>query len=180
MNFNLVLERKLIIWATAIFLIAPTVGCSRAEKPSSKNVAISCPPSTTSVSADTSPTERAKQLFDCYVKLGNDFDPAITELYADDALIQNTRRYPDGSVKTIKIPAAQYKSLIQKSMPLAKSRGDKDSFSEVTYTPEGDKVRINAQRYSALKNYSSPLSLLVGSDTTGKWLIIEEISESKP
>jgi hypothetical protein len=65
-------------------------------------------------------------------------------------------------------------------MPLAKLRGDTNTYSEVSYSEEGSKVRIRATRYSNLKKYSSPISLLVAHDDTGRLLIYEEISESRP
>ena len=41
-------------------------------------------------------------------------------------------------------------------------------------------MRISATRYSELKKYASPFSLLVGPGLDGNWLIFEEISESRP
>jgi len=78
------------------------------------------------------------------------------------------------------MPAPQYKALIRQAMPLAKVRGDTSSYSEVTFTEEGSGVRIRALRFSNLKKYSSPLSLLVAPDRSGRWLIREELSESQP
>ena len=118
-------------------------------------------------------------MFACYVALERAFDPAAADLYSDDAKIQNTRTYPTGEKRTLIVPAADYKKLIKGAMPLAKARGDASSYSDVKYTPEGDRVRITCVRFSKLK-YSSPLSLLVGPDKDGKWLIFEEISESQP
>jgi hypothetical protein len=65
-------------------------------------------------------------------------------------------------------------------MPMAKERGDTSTFSEVQYVKEGAGVRITATRFSNLKNYSSPFSLLVAPDATGRWVIFEELSESRP
>lgn len=65
-------------------------------------------------------------------------------------------------------------------MPLAKARGDTSTYSDVKYTPEGERVRITCTRFSELKKYSSPLSLLVGPGKDETWLIFEEISESQP
>lgn len=78
------------------------------------------------------------------------------------------------------MPAPRYKTLIREAMPLAKARGDRNTFSHVRYIPEGARVRIRASRFSALKNYASPISLLVGPSPTGQWLIYEEVSESRP
>jgi hypothetical protein len=65
-------------------------------------------------------------------------------------------------------------------MPIAKQRGDRSSYSDVTYALEGPNVRITATRFSELKRYSSPLSLLVGRRPDGRWMIYEELSESQP
>ncbi|MEO6463591.1 MAG: hypothetical protein ABIP29_11000, partial [Candidatus Eisenbacteria bacterium] len=76
--------------------------------------------------------------------------------------------------------APQYKALLRTAMPLAKAKDDRNRYTRVTYAAEGPNVRIKARRYSTLKKYSSPLSLLVGPGETGPWLIREEISESRP
>ncbi len=128
----------------------------------------------------TKQTVAAKALFARYVSLEHAFDPDVADLYSDNALIQNTRKYPDGRVRTIEIPALRYKQLIDTAMPIAKSRGDYSTYSKVAYATEGQNVRITATRRSVRKNYSSPIALLVGSDNTGKWVILEEISESQP
>ena len=127
-----------------------------------------------------SATDAAKQLFDQYVALGHAYDPGVADLYADDALIRNKRTYPTGEVREMTVPAAKYKTLIRQVMPLARARGDRSTYSDVSYTAEGGRVRIKASRFSELKNYTSPLSVLVGPSPGGKWLIYEELSESRP
>ncbi len=126
------------------------------------------------------PVAKAKELFERYTTLGRAFDPTVADLYSDEAKIQNTRTYPSGEKRTLTFPAPEYKKLIRGAMPLAKARGDTDTYSDVKYVPEGERVRITCTRFSELKKYSSPLSLLVGLDKDGKWLIFEEISESQP
>ncbi|MRR58044.1 MAG: hypothetical protein EG824_07525 [Deltaproteobacteria bacterium] len=122
----------------------------------------------------------AKAFFDRYVQLENSFDPDVADLYAEDALIKNKRTYPTGQVRELTMPAHKYKTLIRQAMPPAKLRGDTNSYSEITFSKEGSMVRIHATRFSNLKKYSSPISLLVAPDNTGRWLIREEVSESRP
>jgi hypothetical protein len=122
----------------------------------------------------------AEQLFERYVALGRAFDPAVADLYADNAVITNKRTYPTGQVREMTIPAVKYKELIRRAMPLARQRGDRNVYSDCQYTPEGTRVRIACTRYSQLKKYSSPISLLVGPGQAGDWLIFEERSESRP
>jgi hypothetical protein len=126
------------------------------------------------------PLDDARELFDRYVQLERQFDPAVAELYADDAVIKNTRRYPNGEVRELTFPAPQYKRLVRQAMPVAKARGDTSSYSDVTYSAERTGVRITATRFSHLKQYSSPFSMLVAPNASGLWLIREELSESRP
>ena len=123
---------------------------------------------------------RAETLFKNYQSLGDSFDPALADLYCDSALIRNVRTYPDGQKRTLELPAARYKELVRAAMPLAKSSGDFSTFSDLAYVEEADRVRITATRYSVLKKYSSPMSLLVGACDGGDWAILEELSESRP
>ncbi|MFP3939740.1 MAG: hypothetical protein ACLF0P_05485 [Thermoanaerobaculia bacterium] len=123
----------------------------------------------------------AKALFEAYVELEHAFDPAVADLYADDAVIKNKRRYPTGQVRELELVGSQYKALIRQAMPLAKARGDRSTYSNVTYNLNDDgSVDIKASRYSELKDYTSPLRLTVAPDDEGRWRIIVEISESQP
>jgi hypothetical protein len=70
--------------------------------------------------------------------------------------------------------------LIRNVMPLAKARGDTNTYADISYQQQGAHVWIRATRYSALKQYSSPYSLLVGPDASGTWLIYEEQSVTRP
>ena len=124
--------------------------------------------------------DEAKALFGRYVQLERAFDPTAADLYADDAVIHNKRTYPNGQIRELTLAGVQYKALIRQAMPLARARGDTNSYSNVTFTGEGSGVRIRATRFSDLKKYSSPLSLLVGPGLDGTWLIREELSESRP
>jgi ketosteroid isomerase-like protein len=130
--------------------------------------------------ANNDAVDRAKALFKRYVELANGFDPAVADLYSDDAVIKNKRTYPTGNVRELSMPAPQYKALIRQAMPLAKARGDRSTFTDCKYEEAGEQVRITCSRYSEMKKYTSPLTLVVGPQTGGGWLIFEELSESRP
>jgi hypothetical protein len=123
---------------------------------------------------------KATEVFEHYVTLERAFDPAMADLYSSDAVIKNRRTYPTGQVREITFGPAQYKDLIRQAMPVAKLRGDINLYSACKYTAEAGRVRIGCTRYSKLKKYSSPISLLVGPGTNGEWLVFEELSESQP
>lgn len=136
--------------------------------------------STSQPQAQSQTESQAKNVFDSYQSRERSFDPAVADLYCDRALIRNVRTYPNGQQRTLELPATQYKELIRAAMPLARSRGDYSTYSNVAYVPEGNNVRITATRHSVLKKYSSPLSLLVGTCNGGDWAILEELGESQP
>lgn len=133
-----------------------------------------------SVSHASEAIERAKRVFDAYVSGYHSFDPNVVELYADTALIFNRRTYPDGNIREITLPAPQYKVLVKNAMPLVQARGDKSQYNSPQYTEEGGAVRIIISRYSELKKYTSPMSLLIGPVQDGRWLVLEEKTESIP
>lgn len=128
-----------------------------------------------------SPQEtKARALFERFVQLNEAFDPAIIDLYADTAKISNRRVFPDGTSREMAMPAPSYKALLRRVLPEAKANNDVDRYSDVRYTLEGDNVRITATRYSVMKDYSAPHTLLVGPDSDGTWRVLEESGESRP
>jgi hypothetical protein len=122
---------------------------------------------------------KAKAFFQHYVELEHGFDPAIADLYSNDATIKNTQYMKDGKIFPRTVEVAKYKQTLRDYMKTkARQVGDVSNYSNDTYTPEGSRVRIKVTRYSSIEKLSSPVSLLVGPDATGKWLIYEELSES--
>jgi hypothetical protein len=104
----------------------------------------------------------------------------VADLYSESAVIKNLRRYPDGRVLEMTMSGSVYRTGIRATMFLAKLRGDVNRSSNVKYALEGDNVRVTWDRYSELKDYTSPMEWLVGQDSQGRWVILEEISESRP
>lgn len=122
----------------------------------------------------------AERIFAQYQSRERAFDPAVADMYCDNALIRNVRTYPDGQQRALEFPAPKYKELVRMAMPMAQAKGDYSTYSDVTYAPEGDGVRITATRYSVLKQYASPISLRIGPCNGGDWAILEELSQSRP
>lgn len=131
----------------------------------------------TAAAAD--PLANAKKLFDTYVARTNSFDPAVADLYADDAKIENTRKYPDGTKRSVVVPAPKYKAMLREAMPAAKQRGDTSEFFAVEYKIDGERVRITATRFSNAKQEATPISFVAGPGPGGSWLFLEESSESR-
>lgn len=125
--------------------------------------------------------QSAEQLFGRYIDLEHAFDPALVDLYSDQAHVQS-RIIVAGRPPTVRDwSGVQYKELLRRALAKAKEQGkDLNYYSAVTYLREGSRVRIKAMRYADLQKAVSPVELLVGPDAAGKWRIFEELSESHP
>lgn len=123
----------------------------------------------------------AEALFNRYVDLEHAFDPALVDLYADEAHIQS-RVIVAGRPPTVRNwSGTEYKELLRRALAKAKEkRQDLNYYSAVTYLREGSRVRIKAMRYAELQKAVSPVELLVGPVAAGSWRIFEELSESHP
>ena len=118
----------------------------------------------------------AKALFQRYMTLSENFDTAVADLYRDDARIIAFRKDRFGGERRLQLSGSRVQIAGPKDhAACAAWRDDRSRFSEITYTAEGAMIRIRAQRYSLLKGYASPYSMLVGSDAQGQWRIHEEV-----
>ena len=137
-----------------------------------------------SMAATAAPAQQvaspARALFARFVQLEQAYDPRVADVYADDAVITNKRTYPNGEVRDVTFPPQKYKQLIRQALPVARARGDRSTYTQCVYEPQGPRVRITCARYSELKKYSSPYTLVVGPSASGRWQILEEHSESRP
>lgn len=120
----------------------------------------------------------AKKFFERYVALSNSFDPAIVDLYSDNADIQSTRYYVGGKSRTLRLPASEYKKMILAVLPTAKAAKDTDSYSKTTYSLESKGVKITTLRHSNLKNYDSWFVLFVRKEG-GVMKIYQELSQTR-
>ena len=132
----------------------------------------------TSLAQDSPAPPSAQQFFDRFVALGRAYDPAVADLYADDATIQSVQRNADNTVRTRRLVGEPYKRLIRSAMPLARQRGDRDRYSDVSVSAEGARARIRCTRYNELKRYATPYELVL-ERSGDSWQIIEEYSEAR-
>jgi hypothetical protein len=119
--------------------------------------------------------EEVRAFFDEYVKRSNAFDASVADLYAPAGRISTLR---DGS-KTMEMTGTQLKELIPRVMPLAKRRGDTNTFDEVKVAPRGDDAyRVTATRTPAIKCVPDPDFHLDVAKVDGTWRIVEEYTET--
>ena len=130
------------------------------------------------VRADDAGIEAAQQLFARYVALAQSHDAGVADLYADDAFIQTRRKPPMGDAREVTVPAPEYKKLLRQHMLATDASGGRGTYSGVSYTPEGEFVRIHATWRAQRSERATSMSLLAGRSPSGRWLIYEERSET--
>jgi len=129
--------------------------------------------------ADDARIASAQQLFAQFMALEQAYDPALADLYAPEALVTIRRTFPMGNPSDTLYLGADYKTFLRALLPAAKTNGERNRYSKISFTLEGEQVLVAAARYSELKGRTSPISLLVGQSPQGKWLIYQELSESR-
>lgn len=131
--------------------------------------------------ADPGLDRDARDMLARYIALGEAYDPAIAELYADDAVIKTYRRYPFGRERAMEMRGAAWKALIRTAMPWAKAQNDRSEFRETEFEVDEGRVRIKANRYAFRKCYlDTGYYMIVARQPDGSLRIVEEYSETQP
>lgn len=117
--------------------------------------------------------------FKRYESLSNAFDPTVADMYSDDANLHTLRKLPDGTEQTFKMDGAKWKELVKDTMEISQKRGDKNEFSDITVTLDGDVAKIKATRYSIIKCFTdNQYYMRVKKQSDGVLRIIEEFAET--
>lgn len=119
----------------------------------------------------------AKQLFQRYVQLRNNFDAEILQLYSPNAVVKVWIKHSNGAVQSSVLPFKQYRDLVLVSLASAKAKGDRSNFAKVVYQPEGNYIRISSQHSSQLSGLTTPPFASSSRDRSGQWMIFQEVTE---
>lgn len=136
-------------------------------------------PATTQAQSEQERFEKAFDLLNRLIYLEHRFDPAMAGLYADEARIVIIEVRGDRRNKT-EMTGKELKVFIESYMPAASVTGELYYYSNVSITPEGDRMRILANRTGRKNPESFPYQLLVGPGPGGQYLIYEEQSIVAP
>jgi len=127
--------------------------------------------------ADSAEKADFMQFFDDFQSLSAEFDPALSQLYADDAKIMGVRKKADGSEESMTIDGRRWKTIILSSMERAKQLGDRSEYTDVDIALEADRAKISATRYSHLDCFTDErFYIVVSGDEQLK--VIEQFMET--
>lgn len=124
--------------------------------------------------------QEALDFFNSYVKYANSYNDIITTMYTPNAKIIRQVVKPDGTTQDVYTNTATYIKQMKLSQSVAKLRNYKNNYSNITITQLGkDKYKISSLRQPTGETYKLKTYSIVQKQADGKWLIIEELMQTK-
>lgn len=140
-------------------------------------------PAPGSLSTDSEPVvdvAGARSFFIRFAEMENDFDPALLDSYADNAVIKVTRVDEHGKSVIDERSIADYRTEQVKTLPLAKQKLDSHQYSDIKVEPgKNGRAMVSGKRISALTKTSTPFYVVV-KPTGHEWKIVEAGSQPPP
>ena len=122
----------------------------------------------------------ALNFFNSYVSAANNYKPEITAMYSPSARIIREIVKPDGSTVTRVTNTQRYISEMRKSQIVAKVRNYKNTYTNIKVEQTGtDTYKISSLRQPSGESYKLKAYFVVKKQPNGKWLIIEEMMQTK-
>ncbi len=124
--------------------------------------------------------QEALTFFNHYANSANNYDPAITTMYSPSARIIREVVKPDGSTVTRVTNTKRYISEMKKAQIVAKLRKYKNIYTNIKVEPTGtDTYKVSSLRQPSGESYKLKAYFVVKKQPNGKWLIIEEMMQTK-
>lgn len=123
--------------------------------------------------------EDALSFFNSFVSASNSYSPALLNMYSDNAKIIRQVVKPNGQTVDVPFAMSDYKSQMKLSSKLAKMRNYKNYYSNIRITKVANGYRIDSMRKPSLSDFKLKSSMVVQKQPNGKWLIVEELMQTK-
>lgn len=134
---------------------------------------------TTAMAAFADDAQNALAFFNSYVSAANSYNPAVTSMYSPNAKIIRQVIKPDGSLVDVNTSTATYIQQMKLGQAGAKLRHYKNTYTNATVAKSGNSYKISALRQPAGESYKLKTYMIVTKQPNGKWLITEEMMQTK-
>ncbi len=122
----------------------------------------------------------ARAFFNSYVQAANTYSPTVTGYYSPSAKIIRQVVKPDGSTANAYTDTATYIKQMKLGQASAKMRHYKNTYTNVTVTKVSEgKYKVSALRQPSGETYKLKTYMIVQKQPSGKWLIVEEMMQTK-
>ena len=121
----------------------------------------------------------ALKFFNNYVAKANSYSPEITTMYSPKAKIIRQVVKPDGGLVNVNTDTATYVKQMRLGQTIAKIRNYKNKYSNVQITKVANGYKISSLRQPMKETYWLKTYMIVQKQSSGKWLIVEELMQTK-
>lgn len=130
-----------------------------------------------SVFADES--QEAVKFFKQYVNAANNYDENLINMYAPDAKIIRQVIKPDGTLVNVDTDTNTYIKQLRIGQKSAKFRRYKNTYTNITSQKVEKGYKISSLRQPSGEKYKLKTYMIVQKQPDGKWLIVEELMQTK-
>ena len=123
--------------------------------------------------------QEAIKFFKNYVNAANNYSDEIIKMYSPDAKIIRQVVKPDGELVDVETDTDTYISQMKLGQKGAKLKNYKNHYSDIKATKVADGYKISALRQPSGEKYKLKTYMIVKKQPSGKWLITEEMMQTK-
>lgn len=134
---------------------------------------------TLGLSAFADDRKEALNFFSSYVQASNSYSASILDAYSNNANIIRQVVKPDGKLVNVYFSVNDYKKQLRLSGKIAKLKHYKNYYSDINVTKVSNGYKIDAMRKPSLSDYKLKTSMTVQKQSNGRWLIVEELMQTK-
>ncbi len=132
-----------------------------------------------SLSAFADDKQEALEFFNSYVNGANNYSPAIIDMYSPSAKIIRQVVKPDGTEVDIETDTATYIKQMKLGQAGAKLRHYKNTYTNISASQVDGGYKISSLRQPSGETYKLKTYMIVKKQPDGKWLIVEELMQTK-
>lgn len=123
--------------------------------------------------------QEAVKFFNKYVNAANTYSDTITDMYSPNAKIIREVVKPDGTLVDVDTDTATYMRQLRLNRSVAKVRKYTNTYRNIVATPVSKGYKISAERQPKGETYWLKTYQVVQKQPNGKWLITEEMMQTK-
>ena len=123
--------------------------------------------------------QEALDFFNNYVNAANSYSSTIAEMYSPSAKIIRQIVKPDGTTANATTDTATYIRQMKIGQAGAKLRQYKNTYTNITVAPVEGGYKVSSLRQPSGETYKLKTYMILKKQPNGKWLITEEMMQTK-
>ena len=123
--------------------------------------------------------QEALKFFKKYVAAANAYSPEIIQMYSPKAKIIRQVVKPDGELVDVETDTDTYIKQLKLGQKTAKLRKYKNTYTNITSSKVENGYKISSLRQPSGEKYKLKRYMIVQKQPDGKWLIVEEMMQTK-